>query len=344
MNQEDKNKEKIVQSKYFLTKYISFFFLTILLVIFLKAGVIFSQEKGSIIERRDALFAVHFRDDKTGWVVGNKGLIVKTADGGKSWVKGGSITEKALYDITFIDDEGWVVGQRGVIFHSTDGGLRWERQQSTTEASLMGVCFVNNTKGFVIGSGSTLLTTEDGGKTWTQYPLELASILPEQLIERGVISLNFYGIFFRDGTQGWIVGDNGIVLSSSDGGGKWEVLRVGLFPTLFSVLFRDDSEGWAVGQNGLLLHTADGGKDWEELKANTEENLYKVCMKDDFWIVAGDNGTMLQSNDGKSWEKVELGLGMPPVCIIDVSILGLASSKKSVIFVGENVIKNIYLK
>lgn len=314
------------------------------LIVLLNSEIILSNEFTPLIERRDSIFAVQFKDDKTGWVVGNKGLMAHSRDGGQSWVKEKGVTEGALYAITFIDNEGWVVGQQGIILHTGDGGRIWERQESNSKASLMGVFFLDNQRGVAIGEGGTILNTCDGGKIWGKNPLDLASILPETLFERGISSLNFYGVFFLNPSQGWIVGDSGVVLFSSDGGRQWEVVSIGIFPNLFSVFFRDALTGWAVGQNGLLLHTADGGKRWEKLKTATEENLNKVWMKEGFWIVVGDNGTVLQSKDGTSWEKTELELGSPPPCILDLSILGSASSKKSVIFVGENVIKDIYLK
>lgn len=322
-------------------KYLFFFFTILALVC--KGGVVFSLEPGPPIERRDEIFAVHFQDEKTGWIVGNKGLMLKTLNGGKNWVRKEKTTEDALYAVSFVDNEGWVVGQKGTILHSNDGGERWESQESKCESSLMGVCFLDKQKGVAIGEGGIILNTEDGGRSWQQNPLDMMSILPESLVERGIMALNFYAVFFLDESHGWIVGDSGVVLFSSDGGRKWEVLGIGLFPNLFSVFFRDDLNGWAAGQNGLLLHTADGGKVWEKLETGTEENLYSICMKEDFGIVVGDNGTVFQSKDGKRWDKVGIELGVPPPCIIDASILGSVSSTKSIIFVGENVIKSLYL-
>ncbi|RLA93184.1 MAG: hypothetical protein DRG25_05020 [Deltaproteobacteria bacterium] len=322
--------------------------LLIILVIFfgfLKGGVTFSSEPKPPLEPRDEIFSLYFQNNKTGWIVGESGLIVKTTDGGKSWLRQRVETEKALYDVTFVDNEGWIVGQEGIILHSADGGKRWERQESDTEAALMSVFFLNKKRGFAVGEGGIILSTKDRGSTWKQYPLDLMSILPDSLIERGIISPNFYDIFFLSNGKGWIVGDNGIVLFSSDGGKKWEVLRIGLYPSLFSVFFKDDSEGWTVGQNGTILHTIDGGKIWRRLETKTEENLYNFCLDENYGIVVGDRGTILISRDGgRSWDKLKIELKIPLPWFIDVSIIDHASSGREVICVGENLIKRLQIR
>lgn len=341
-----KNKERKIQSQSFFVQsrsLLSFFF-PILMIIFWGAGTASSQEIRHPIESRDEIFAVHFKDNKTGWVVGNKGLIAATVDGGQTWEKEETVTKNALNALVFVDNEGWVVGQKGTILHSEDGGKHWEKQGSNTEFSLMGVFFLDKQRGVATGETGVMLHTEDGGKTWANSNSDLATCMPVKLIEQGVTCINFYAVFFLDETHGWIVGDHGAILFSSNGGKDWGVVSIGNFPNLYSVYFRDDLNGWAAGQNGLLLHTVDGGKTWEKAETGTEENLYRVCMKEDFWVVTGDNGTLLQSNDGKIWEKPKIDLGVPPPWIIDVSILGSASSHKSVVLVGENVTKTVYLK
>ncbi|HLA27167.1 MAG TPA: YCF48-related protein [Syntrophales bacterium] len=296
------------------------------------------------MEKRDQIFAIRFIDDKTGWIVGNRGLMLNTLDGGKTWKKDSPVTEHALYGIAFADGEGWIVGQKGTILHSSDGGKSWQRQESNCEDSLMGVSFLNKQRGVAIGGGGTIVTTENGGKSWEKNPFDVTGFLPDNLLEKGVVTLNFYSVFFLDSSHGWIVGDGGLVLFSSDGGKKWKVYSVGLFSNLFSVFFRDALNGWAAGQNGLLLHTVDGGKRWEKAETGTEDSLYRVCVKENFWVAAGANGALLHSKDGKNWEKSKIDLGVPPPSIIDLSILGTTSSNKLVILVGENRIKTVHLK
>ncbi|MGH9904993.1 MAG: WD40/YVTN/BNR-like repeat-containing protein, partial [Pyrinomonadaceae bacterium] len=56
------------------------------------------------------LHSVFFLDQKRGWIVGSKGTLLATVDGGVSWKIKPRPTEDALRDIHFSDElNGWVV-------------------------------------------------------------------------------------------------------------------------------------------------------------------------------------------------------------------------------------------
>jgi photosystem II stability/assembly factor-like uncharacterized protein len=323
-------------------------FLVLFLIVFCCAGVALSNDSESQIKPYDKIFAVHFRDDNIGWAVGAKGLMLNTVDGGTSWRRAKRITKNALNDITFIDDEGWIVGQDGIILHSVDRGKQWDRQESNWDHSLMGVFFSNRQTGFAIGERGKILSTKDGGRSWEQYPLDWMTVLPENVIRIGVLFINLYDIFFLDGVHGWIVGEKGAVLYSSDGGRQWELLRVGEEnPILYSVYFRNKFEGFAVGQDGYFLHTQDGGKSWDRLRLPAEISklsLFEISMEGSFGVVVGDRGLVLKSMDGgESWEQVALKLRPPLPWFLDVSILP-GNLPNEVILVGHGLTKKILLK
>lgn len=72
------------------------------------------------------LLSIHFIDDSTGWLVGYKGDILNTSNGGKSWHIGSTITDNSLYDVFFIDNyTGYVSGSNGsIIKYDTLGGTQ----------------------------------------------------------------------------------------------------------------------------------------------------------------------------------------------------------------------------
>lgn len=61
-----------------------------------------------------------------------------------------------------------VVGANGTILKTTDGGETWLQKNSGTDLNLGQVHFVTSEIGYVISSGfeSILLKTTDGGETW----------------------------------------------------------------------------------------------------------------------------------------------------------------------------------
>jgi len=68
------------------------------------------------------LLGVHFIDKEEGWAVGNKGVIIHTRDGGKTWVSQDSGAIDPFLDVYFIDSKrGWAVGF-GPIARTEDGG------------------------------------------------------------------------------------------------------------------------------------------------------------------------------------------------------------------------------
>ena len=65
---------------------------------------------------RENLYGVSFNDAKTGWVVGENGVILKTVDGGATWLMQQSPTTNNLSDITQSEDGTfWAVGEWGTI-------------------------------------------------------------------------------------------------------------------------------------------------------------------------------------------------------------------------------------
>ena len=76
------------------------------------------------------LKSVQFVDQKTGWICGEGGLILKTTGGVKLvFIRSG--TTEHLTDINFYDfNTGYAVGYGGTILKTTDGGSRWISQSS----------------------------------------------------------------------------------------------------------------------------------------------------------------------------------------------------------------------
>ena len=70
-----------------------------------------------------ALEGVSFADANTGTAVGSHGTILRTTDGGASWVSQRSGTTYVLKGVSFTDvDTGTAVGINGTILRTTDGG------------------------------------------------------------------------------------------------------------------------------------------------------------------------------------------------------------------------------
>ena len=88
---------------------------------------------------------LYFADAKHGWIVGEKGFIVHTKDGGKTWKRQEIETEGNFTAVYFTNLKyGWAVGDEGLVATTDDGGRHWTLQKTNSIAMLRDVFFANS--------------------------------------------------------------------------------------------------------------------------------------------------------------------------------------------------------
>ncbi|MCK9617388.1 MAG: YCF48-related protein, partial [Lentimicrobiaceae bacterium] len=115
------------------------------------------------------LYGVDFFNENTGIAVGNKGIILKTTDGGATWEQKDAGVGVALNSVSFIDKyHAIIVGNGGLMLKTEDGGNTWTQEyiQNISEADLLSIDMEPSGKGIVCGRYMTILTTQDMGTTW----------------------------------------------------------------------------------------------------------------------------------------------------------------------------------
>src|SRR5438105_2346963 len=90
---------------------------------------------------------------------------------------------------------------------------------------------------------------------------------------RHVEDATLRSVHFIDAQEGWVVGDEGVILHTIDGGRRWERQPSDTRGSLRSVHFLTPFVGWAVGREelpygmgsvGVVLFTRDGGLEWKK--------------------------------------------------------------------------------
>jgi photosystem II stability/assembly factor-like uncharacterized protein len=117
----------------------------------------------------DDLIDIDFGDDNTGWTAGHGRTVLKTTDGGDTWMAQGVPGEVNPFfkSVSVLSpSNAWIAGLNGTLLHTEDGGLSWAARPSGTLFGLTRIHFSDPLQGRVVGYGSTVLTTEDGGLSW----------------------------------------------------------------------------------------------------------------------------------------------------------------------------------
>ena len=221
-------------------------------------------------------------DDSTGYAFG--GGIYRTTDDGATWIlqghygipfEGASFPERNV---------GVAVGSFGGIARTVDGGTSWTVLGNGTNWHIQDVFFVDAQNGWCLawdccGTFDTEIRhTTNGGTSWS-----VQHTSDERL----------WAVKFTDPFEGIIVGSNGTMLRTSDGGLTWSVPGNWTNQDLNDVFFVDGERGFATGNAGVILSTTDGGLAWVSELSPTRYNIMGVCSRmPGELVMVGENGSI----------------------------------------------------
>lgn len=185
----------------------------------------------------------------------------------------------------------------------------WVKQESNSLAWLHDVYFLTEDKGWIAGSGGTLLATVDGGKTWKN--------------EKNFTADNIRQVYFTSDKNGWLLCERDIyslgarapsyLLKTSDGGAHWERIEFGgdRRERIAKVFFGENGAGAAIGESGAYFALQDDKKTWKKMPAPVRYLLLDGIFTDDsHGALVGAGGTILFTEDaGSSWNKSNVSGG-----------------------------------
>lgn len=134
--------------------------------------------------------------------------------------------------------------------------------------------------------------------------------------QQSPVSENLVSVSFIDENNGWIVGEYGTILHTTNSGDDWEIQFSNREYIFYGVSFCDTSTGWVVGDFGIILKTTNSGVDWERVFYDTSSVNRKTkvqCATPSTVILLGDMFTgdfhqdtrLSKSTDGGiSWEDI----------------------------------------
>jgi photosystem II stability/assembly factor-like uncharacterized protein len=229
-------------------------------------------------------------------VIGVSGSLYGTVNSGATWTALASGTTMGLNDMTFVSSsEFWIGADNGVMVQSLNGGQTWGVQQLQTFASINGVAKAGSS--VVIAGEYGFVGRKSGAQSWT-------------FADTGVnISANW--ITFTDFNNGVVVGQDGLILKTTNGGTTWDHVANGLtFDSFYGVEMVEGGRIWMVGDLGALLHSSNGGANWVQQTTNTTNSLMSASFVDqnNGWTV-GDLGLLIRTtNGGATWAQLPTGV------------------------------------
>lgn len=236
-----------------------------------------------------------------GLVLASPATASQTAASG-TWQSVATKAPVTLNAVAYVDGKViWAVGKDGFLARSDDGET-WTPAEKLVDAELNDVHFRDSKHGCVVGNAGTVLLTSDGGKTWMNFSLDVTGVADRATPEKSR-RLDLYGVSFIDRNNGWIVGDEGTVFSTDNGGKSWTEQRSGTKAQLFNVSASDKYFVFAVGTGGTLVRSVNGGRTWERQPIGVSKDLNDIQFTEkDRAVITGDDGTLLVTVDrGATW-------------------------------------------
>jgi len=268
------------------------------------AGGWMSQDSGTLAGLR----SIYFVDDENGWIVGSRGTLLTTSDGGVSWKQQKKFTTDNIRDVYLSDPRTGLLLCEGDVFknpgtspsyllRTVDGGRNWQRIDFPGSSERIAR--------LVVAKGGRVYAVGEGGVMW-----EIQGEKPE-LKKTGLPIPNLIlAGKFTDELNGVIAGGRGAALFTMDGGVEWNRASVtGTAPaTINSVFFVDKGTGWMAGAEGKLYFTSNGGRAWSERSSGVSADLLDVFfVNSKYGVAVGDQGTIIEtSTGGDVWNRVNV--------------------------------------
>lgn len=214
-------------------------------------GADFRQAK--TVPVRSTLTEVFFLDDRTGWAVGQWGVVLRTDDAGESWSlqRHDTSVDQPLFSVWFRDkDRGIAVGLWSLMIATGDGGKTWtqvnlppspgrskaDRNLLKIFANRMGTLFVAAEQGLILksydGEKWAYIDTKYKGSFWTGIVLNNGTIL--------------------------VGGLRGTIYRSTDDGRSWREAK-SEFKSSITDFAEAGGKVYAAGLDGVFLESVDHG-------------------------------------------------------------------------------------
>jgi photosystem II stability/assembly factor-like uncharacterized protein len=280
--------------------------------------------------------------------VGVRGIVLLSDDEGKSWRQASHVpVSVTLTDVEFVTPEhGWAIGHSGVLLFSGDGGETWERRMDGSQAArivlegarqqllsgtegaekavrnaeylvddgpdkpFLDIVFADENRGYMVGAYGLALETLDGGSSWQSMMERIPNSNGNHLYQ-----------ILPNGEQLLIVGEQGAVFLSQDGGQSFEQYETPYAGTFFGAQWLDDDAILVFGLQGNIWRSIDSGGSWQQVSTEQPVTITTgLSRSDGSVLLADESGHLLRSdNNGASFAALPVSSGAGATGLLESS-------------------------
>ena len=128
---------------------------------------------------------------------------------------------------------------------------------------------------------------------------------------------DMYDVIFADKNTGWIVGDVGSILKTTDGADSWSLQKTNSNQYMRAIYVIDYNNVYICGYNGDVVKTTNGGTNWIAKNTGTNILLLSVHFENiNIGWIGGEGGLVYKTtNGGVNWIDQSLGISNKVISI-----------------------------
>jgi len=275
-----------------------------LIVVGERGLVLYSDDQGINWEQAQVpalahLNAVSFPTVNHGWAVGDDSVVLRTEDGGKSWMRQYDERESdfpsPLLDVLFFDEnEGFAIGAYGQFLKTIDGGKHWidwrEHLTNPDEWHLNAITVDAAGSLFIAGESGFVYRSLDHGNTWETLNV------PHEGSFLGVVAAKEPGHIV-------VFGIGGFIFTTHDAGEHWTEITVDTESGLAGGALLNDGSVLIVGGDGIILKSDSLVNNFNEFRR--KDRLPKnsaIELETSDYLIAGLGGILQLKANRIDWK------------------------------------------
>lgn len=229
--------------------------------------------------------------DKSGWIVGNNGILLTTKDAGANW----NLTKLSFFkfnDIHMFNEKyGYIAADDGFLLKTINGGETWEVITWGGITANLNSFYSDKYNNYITANNGYVFYYNNETNEWQPRLLKAARIKKNYL--------NLYSINFYNSKYGYITCNNGFMLITSNGGRTWNPHQFKQY-NYYSSYIINKNEAYVAGEKGTIIYTNDRGKSWKRNTLPTNNINKLISLNKNIWAL-GNFGMIMYLNNNNKW-------------------------------------------